>query len=62
MEAAREIAGLVSNSGNKLMLDSETLLLNRAFAFRQLSTLAQLQLTQERLARVVSGDGKDSKK
>lgn len=28
MEAAREIAGLVSNSGNKLMLDSETLLLN----------------------------------
>ena len=30
MEAAREIAGLVSNSGNKLMLDSDALLLNRA--------------------------------
>jgi hypothetical protein len=31
MEAAREIAGLVANSNNKLMLDSDALLLNRAF-------------------------------
>lgn len=29
MEAARDIAGLVGNSGNKLMLDSDALLLNR---------------------------------
>jgi len=28
MEAAREIATLVSNSGNKLMLDSDSLLLD----------------------------------
>jgi prohibitin 2 len=31
MEAAREIAGLVANSNNKLMLDSESLLLDRTF-------------------------------
>lgn len=31
MEAARDIAGLVANSNNKLMLDSESLLLDCAF-------------------------------
>jgi len=29
MEAAREIAGMVANSNNKLMLDSDTLMLDR---------------------------------
>ena len=32
MEAAREIAGMVANSNNKLMLDSDALLLDREVA------------------------------
>jgi regulator of protease activity HflC (stomatin/prohibitin superfamily) len=31
LEAAREIANILSNSGNKVMLDSQSLLLNGAF-------------------------------
>ncbi len=34
LEAARDIAGLLSNSGNKLVLDAKSLLLNGAWAAR----------------------------
>jgi prohibitin 2 len=46
LEAAREIAAILSQSQNKVMLDSDTLLLNRE----------QLQLTYKRKLIFFSGD------
>lgn len=39
MEAAREIAGMVANSNNKLMLDSDALMFDRKFSSLSLSLL-----------------------
>jgi len=56
MEAARDIAGLVSNSGNKLMLDSDALLLNRASS-SSLALFSLSQLTHFGVVRTAVQDG-----